>query len=299
MPGRVLILIVLAAAAAAFGAVWLTGGFDALTVWAAERQRAAQNAMAGALRALRAGEPGALIGLLSLAFAYGVVHAAGPGHGKILIGGYGLARNAGALRLGLVAILSSLAQATTAVVLVYAGVLLLGWTRQRLVGAAEDWLAPASYAAIAAIGLWLLLRGARRLAGAGASHHHGGAHEHGAQCTHRHLPSAAEVEALSGWRDAALLIAGIAIRPCTGAVFLLVLTWGMGIPLAGILGAYAMGLGTAAVTLGVAFASASFRGGLALSLNGGTAMRFVLPLVEITAGAVVALAAMQFLMRAL
>ena len=77
--------------------LWATGSLGAIAQWAAEGQRDAQNALARAIRALRAGEAGALAGLLGLAFAYGVFHAAGPGHGKVLIGGYGVARR---VRLG-------------------------------------------------------------------------------------------------------------------------------------------------------------------------------------------------------
>ncbi len=304
---RTAILIGLVGAVIALGLWGFSGGFDGLAARAAEEQRATQNAMARGLRALRGGEAGALAALLGLAFGYGVFHAAGPGHGKVLIGGYGVGSRVGALRLAAIAVVASLAQATSAVALVGAGVLLLDWTRERMVGAAEDWLAPTSYAAVGLIGLWLGLRGALALrragraaaqAGvqAGAHHHHDHA-AHGEGCGHRHGPSIAEVAALRGWRDAALLVGGIALRPCSGALFVLVITWSMGIFWAGILASYAMGLGTAAITVAVALGSVWFRDGLAFSVAGGPVARVALPALQMLAGAVIAMVALNLLLR--
>lgn len=146
----------------ALAAIWYLGGFDQLSLWAAGLQRSFQNTIAGALRATRAGDDGAVLALLGACFAYGLAHAAGPGHGKVLIGGYGMGSDVPMLRLSLIALMASLGQAVTAVLLVYAGVLLLDLGREALVGVTEDIMAPASYAAITAIGLWLLLRGRSR-----------------------------------------------------------------------------------------------------------------------------------------
>jgi ABC-type nickel/cobalt efflux system permease component RcnA len=290
---RLGLLIPLALAALAVALAWATGGFDALARWAAAGQREVQGDMAGAIRALKGGEAGALAGLLALAFAYGFFHAAGPGHGKMLIGGYGFGRRVPALRLSLIALASSLAQAGTAIALVYGGILLAGWTRERVEGVAEDWLAPASYAAIGALGLWLVWRGLRGLRPAPAAHDHH--HHDDAHCGHAHGPTAEEVARVTSPRDAALLVGGIALRPCTGAIFLLIICWRLGVDAAGIAGTLAMALGTATVTIAVALLSTTAREGALAGLATGPAAVRVLPALELTAGALIAAAAATLL----
>ncbi|MBY6055570.1 nickel/cobalt transporter [Leisingera daeponensis] len=300
------IFLTIAALGVAALAVWLWGfgGAGAVSVWAAESQREAQNAMARGLRALRAGEPGALMALLSLCFAYGFFHAAGPGHGKLVIGGYGMGKPVPLLRLAGLALASSLAQAATAVLLVAGGLLLLDWGREQLTSAAEDVLAPVSYGLIALVGVWLLARGVRRLlasrpAAAARQAHHGHAHgEVCASCGHRHGPTAEEAADVHSLRDALAIIGAVALRPCTGAVFLLLLTWRMGVLWAGIAGAFAMGIGTATVTVAVAAAAVTMRKGALAQLQGTGALRAA-ALLEVLAGAVVAVLASQIMLRAL
>lgn len=286
-------------------ALWGAGGLQDFGRAMASAQREAQNALAGALRALRAGEAGALAALMGLAFAYGVFHAAGPGHGKVLIGGYGVARRVGLARLATLALVSSLAQATTAVVMVYAGVLVFDWTRERMVGMAEGGMVTAGHAVAAGIGLWLAARGALGLWRAGrtqamdarladgASHdhhdhdHHQHHHDDACGCGHSHGPTPAEIARATTLRETLALIAGVAMRPCTGALFLLVLTWSMGIGAAGIAGAYAMGLGTALVTAGVAGLAVWAREGALTTLTGGAVARAV-PFLELAGGLAIA-----------
>ncbi len=288
--------------------LWLGNGADQLARWAADGQREAQTALARGLRALRAGEPGALIALLSMCFAYGFFHAVGPGHGKILIGGYGVARQVSMVRLSVLALVSSLAQAATAVILVYSGVLLFNWSRERMEGLADTLLAALSYGAIALIGAWLAYRGLRTLWRSfrpAHDHHHTHDHDHSGHghvcdtCGHSHGPSIEEVAKVSSLRDALVLIGAIAIRPCTGALFLLILTWRMDIQVAGILGAFAMGLDTASVTVVVALMAVVFRSGALEALSEGQTARRALGTVELIAGVVIAMLALQLLMRAL
>ncbi len=296
MPRPLLSLAALCLIAAALW-LWGLGGAAALADWARAGQAEAQQSMARLLRALRAGEPGAMAGLMGLCFAYGFFHAVGPGHGKILLGGYGLAARVGAWRLSGLAVASSLAQSASAVALVYAGVLVFGLTRQAMTGLAEQWMAPASYGAIALVGGWLALRGWRGWRGR-AGHAHDHSHDCGA-CGHRHAPTADEAARVRGWRDAAALIGAVAIRPCTGALFLLILTWRLGIEAAGILGTVMMGLGTASVTVAVALASVTLReGALArLTVSEGHGLARALAALEIGAGLAIAALGLH-LMRA-
>ena len=303
------ILLASFAICVALGAVlfWAYGGMDQLTIWATEGQRKFQNAMARALRGIRSGDPQALATLLIVCFSYGFFHAVGPGHGKVLIGGYGVGRRVGLFKLSSIALMSSLAQAVAAIILVYAGVFVLNWSRKQMVDITEKMMAPISYAAIALIGLWLLWRGLRTFRRQMKARHTHDNHDHNhdhadgtcSGCGHRHAPSADEIAQLHSWRDTLILIAGIAIRPCSGALFLLVLTWRMGIELAGILGALAMGLGTGSVTVAVAIASVLFRGSALKSAGTSQRLALMVPVLEITAGSLVVIIALQLLRSSL
>jgi ABC-type nickel/cobalt efflux system permease component RcnA len=305
-------------------AIWLwgMGGMTILERWAADGQRDAQNAMAGLLRRLKSGDGTALFALLGFCFAYGFFHAAGPGHGKVLIGGYGLGRRVPLGRLAALAVASSLAQAATAVALVYTGVFVLDWSRERMVNTAEAWLAPLSYVLIGMVGLWLLLRGLRKLwaqhtspAGhvhsqhthshAAADHDHGHGHTHHnadgtcASCGHKHGPTLEEAAEVRSLRDALVLIGAVAVRPCTGALFLLILTWRMGIDAIGIAGAFVMGLGTASITVLVAVLSVTARESTLAQIASGPATLRALSLIEIAAGLLVVLVAAQLFSSAI
>ncbi|MBO9435634.1 hypothetical protein J7394_15545 [Ruegeria sp. R13_0] len=301
---------------------WGSGGFDSLAAWAAGEQREFQNQIARALRAARAEQPQAVATLLTVCFAYGFFHAIGPGHGKVLIGGYGLGRQVAFWRLSAISVLSSLGQAVTAVVLVYAGVLIFQLSRETLVGTTEQVMAPISYAAIAAIGLWLVFRGMRsfaRRSRSDAAHGHSHDHEHHhdhhhdehdhhhhhhhdevcSDCGHRHGPSAEEVANVGSLREALVLIAGIAARPCTGALFVLILTWQMGIAMVGVAGAFAMALGTATVTTLVGWTSFGLRGGLLASASATRFASILAPTIELVAGLMIVVIASGLLLRAI
>lgn len=111
------------------------------------------------------------------------------------------------------------------------------------------------------IGGWILWRGARlalRLwrarAETAAPAHHGGC---GAGC--RHAPTAQEVDRAHSWRDAALLVAGIGMRPCSGALIVLALAWRFETYAVGAAAVLAMALGTGLVVASVALAAVRLR----------------------------------------
>lgn len=285
--------------------LWGFGGAQQISTWAADGQREVQQAMAGYLRALKRGDVHAFLGLMGLCFSYGFFHAIGPGHGKLVIGGYGLASKIDRTRLAALAVASSLAQAATAVLLVLAGTIFLGWGRAAVTDTADKWLAPVSTAAIALVGMWLALRALRMLQSqrrALQDHHHHHVHDHEGLCStcgHAHGPTPEQAANVHSLKDAAAIIAAVAIRPCTGALFLLIITWSMGIFAAGIAGAFVMALGTASVTVLVAFASATFRARLVASLEGTAGMLTLAAWLQLLVGLGIAALATQMTLAAM
>lgn len=293
--------------------LWGLGGAEDLAHRAAQGQHAVQDAMARALRALRAGEPGARAALWGLCFGYGVLHAAGPGHGKLVVGGYGLGRRVAALKLAGLALASSLAQAATAVSLVLVGVLVLDASRERMQALADRGLMVLSAVMIGCVGAWLLWRGGRalaRLIGSAAPPSMAGAPFHDpinlgslgdwpqqacATCGHAHGPSAAAAARVATPGEALAVIAAVAVRPCTGALFLLILTWRMGLLGAGMAGAFIMALGTACVTVAAALASVMLREGALAWARPGRGLAKAMAIAEAGAGAAVLLIAAEMI----
>ena len=275
---------------------WAFVPWSVVIQWAADEQRQFQESMARALQAIRSGDMTAVWALCSATAAYGFVHALGPGHGKVLLGGASLASGATLKRMTILTVTSSLAQSASAIGLVGALVVLLGLTSRQIGPLAEDWLAPLSYAAMAAIGGYLIWRGFKLLRAVTKglairshdhshdhshhhhdhdhSHHHD--HDHGAECGcgHAHGPSLAQVETLGSYREAALLIGSIAMRPCTGALFVLVIALRFDVFWIGALSVVTMGLGTASFNLLVAWSGVAAKNLSAVqSLGGGDLQR--------------------------
>lgn len=240
----------------------LFGGFFA---WINVQQQGFYRTLTGALRTMRDEGTGAWM-LVAVSFAYGVFHAAGPGHGKAVISSYMLA-NEVALRRGvLLSFLSAMLQAITAIVVMSAVFLFLRGTAFSMSDATR-YLEIASYALVMAFGVWLLWRkafphlkalfwgapvrslSASAVPAAESRHHHD--HHHGpgevcSTCGHSHAP---DPKLISGdhfdWKTAWAAIVAVGVRPCTGALVVLSFAFLNGLWVSGIVSVFAMAFGTA------------------------------------------------------
>jgi ABC-type nickel/cobalt efflux system permease component RcnA len=222
--------------------------------WILAQQSAFYNALSASVRAAASNGREAW-GLVALGLAYGVFHAAGPGHGKAVISAYLFATGETVRRGITLSIASALLQAVAAVAIVATLALVVGATA-RTMDAVTLNLERASYALIALIGAALAWRKGRDLLHA----LRGGPHEHSAACGHALVP-----ESRAGGRSAFGAVLAVGIRPCTGALIVLVFALAQGAFLAGVAATFAMAIGTAA-TVGAIATVAVLAKGLAVRL---------------------------------
>ena len=212
--------------------------------------------------------PAALPALLGLAFGYGVFHAAGPGHGKAVISGYIVADNR-SLRRGLgLSFAAALVQALVAIGLVGTLTLALNATAKTM-AATTSVIELGSFALVALVGLYVLWRKAGSFVALG-----GGAAHDAASCDHVHMPGPDEISRLRSFREMAGVVLAAGLRPCAGALIILVFANAQGLFWAGIAATFAMALGTA-LTTGALAALAVFFKFAALRFAGGGSLRGV------------------------
>lgn len=273
-------------------------------VWSyvlAQQQRINRE-LAGAVRQMKTGSVlDATLLLAFLSFTYGVLHAAGPGHGKAVISSYVLANERTVRRGIMLSFLSAFIQALSAIAIV--GVLAVALNATSLqISATERWIETISWAFVALVGVWLLYGQVsglikRRRAAAPVAHRNGNAdeaieayaaahahsyaahghdhgcecdhthehdHEHhvhahekahdhhhahthadGACCGHAHMPDPKQLEGPLSWSKALAIAFSVGIRPCTGAILVLIFALSQGLLMAGVFATFAMALGTA------------------------------------------------------
>ena len=190
--------------------------------------------------------------LVLTSFLYGVLHAAGPGHGKIVLTTYLLTHRSRLNRGIAMGAAAALLQGMTAMLLIYVPFALAGWLPMET-ETASLWATRVSFALLALVGFYLLVRAAgalsesvrrlRRETGEIRHDHAGSMRETVSNC--RHMPSAAEIDSVGSRRAAAGVVLAIGLRPCSGALFVLILATALDLIWYGALSVIAMSVGTA------------------------------------------------------
>lgn len=168
------------------------GAFAALTRTLVEFQRRANAEIATHMNAIGRGEDlRAFFLALAIAFAYGAIHALGPGHGKFIIVSYFLGREARVARGVVMAAQVAVTHVVAAIVIVWLAdaVLRAGFG----IGLSEvPGVRAASFLLIVGVGVYMLYQAARTSMGTagggghGHDHHHGHGHDHGHGHHHGH-----------------------------------------------------------------------------------------------------------------
>ena len=271
--------------------------FEDPVLWVRDKQQAFYGKLSATLRQMK-GNSAFAAGwtLMLLSFAYGVLHAAGPGHGKAVISAWLLATENDLRRGVLISFMSAIIQALTAILLVsilFFVVASVGSTARNVAGVLES----ASYAMIGLLGVYLIWtalallrpRPARSLSAAVATpagtttRASTGLHDfasfeplknpaatdhvHGPDCGcgHSHLPAARDLRGEWSLAKAVSLSFAVGIRPCTGAILVLVFANGLGLFWAGVASTFAMAVGTF-ITVSVIAAIAVYSKSLAARL---------------------------------
>ena len=267
------------------------GGFSG---WVLAKQAEFYRMLSGTIRAAKA-DGSAAYTLLGISFLYGIFHAAGPGHGKAVISSYLVANDETWRRGVILSFASAVFQALTAIVIVGIAAVLLNATAKTM-GDTVRVVEIAGYALIILIGLRLLWVKGRALLAlllpqANAQHghqhhhhahehhdHHGHAHDHhhhhhdetcghdASAWSHVHAPEPAELTGKHWLRRGLAAVVAVGLRPCSGAIIVLVFALAQGIFWIGVAATFAMGLGTAitvAAIASLAVGARSFAGRLA------------------------------------
>lgn len=254
-----------------------------LVGWLLAKQSEFYRQISATIRAAKS-DGSAVWTLLFISFAYGIFHAAGPGHGKAVIASYLVANRETARRGIALSFASALMQSLVAILIVGISAWVLNATA-RTMCRAEGAIEIASYALIALFGLRLVwvkgrtfiraLQAAQpvpAIAGvphdqhdhdhghAHAHHDHAHDHVHDEHCGHSHGPTPSELAGPGGWRRGFGAILTVGIRPCSGAILVLVFALAQGLFWAGIAATFLMGLGTAITVAAIAVVAVSAKG---------------------------------------
>ena len=240
-----------------------SGLFEGLTDFLMDFQRRANAEVALHMNAIERGENlGALLLALAVAFAYGAVHAFGPGHGKFVVVSYFLGREARVMRGVVMAVQIAIVHVIAAVVIVWLADLVLrggfGLGLSDVPG-----VRAASFLIIVGIGLYMLYRAVRASlrARSGGAHGHGHSHDHSHGHSpphhhshpHHHDHGHHHGHSHGAKAEGGILALAAGMVPCPGAV--LIMLYGVAndmiVPGSLLVAAMSLGIGSSICVLGV------------------------------------------------
>ncbi|MEK9221064.1 nickel/cobalt transporter [Enterobacter mori] len=251
--------------------LWLWQAWPQVMMKSIIWQREVNQQMSGLLKAVAENPTKAGGSLLAFSFIYGVLHALGPGHGKIVITTW-LATHPSKLRSSIgLTLASSLLQGGVAIALVVIVLSLLQLPARQL-HMSSFWLEKGSYALVGVLGLILCWRALKKLRvllqkpkfKTFTPHH---VHDENCGCGHQHLPTQEQLQNGDDWRARLMIILSMGMRPCSGAIMVLLFSKVIGVFGWGMLSALAMAAGTSLTISSLALLVHGFRQ-LAVKLSG-------------------------------
>jgi len=221
-------------------------------------QRELHQELAGLLRQVKENPMQSGMTLAGFSLIYGVIHAIGPGHGKIVITTY-LATHPSRLKSSLkLTFASAIVQGLVAILLVSVvlGVLQLS---SRQLHQSSFWMERGSFILVILLGVllcwralkrvWQTIKSLRRapamkihsLSPMGSETH---VHDEHCGCGHQHVPSDQQLQAGGDLRTQIAIVLAMGLRPCSGAIMVLLFSKVIGVYSWGVISAITMAIGT-------------------------------------------------------
>ncbi|ALR77689.1 nickel/cobalt transporter [[Enterobacter] lignolyticus] len=245
------------------GGAWLWHLWPQVMLKSILWQREVNQQMSGLLQAVAQNPARAGGSLLIFSFVYGVLHALGPGHGKVVIATW-LATHPSRLRASIgLTLAASLLQGLVAIGLTVIVLSLLALPAREL-HLSSFWLEKGSYALVGLLGLMLCWRALKKLRLllrkptfiAFTPHH---VHHASCGCGHQHMPDPQQMTPDSDWRARLMIVLSMGMRPCSGAIMVLLFSKVIGVFAWGVASALAMAAGTSLTISSLALLVHSFR----------------------------------------
>lgn len=232
---------------------WLWQVWPSILLSAFRWQRENNAEISQLFYAIKAHKITAYLSLIWISFLYGAVHSIGPGHGKVIVTTFLATHPTKTKQALILTIGSAIMQAIVAITLVSVLLFIFDGS-MRDVNNEVPTLINLSLCAVILLGASIVYKTAKQLWHTFQqqkleTHHH--------HCDHEHLPSAESINQATSWRSYLGIIMSIGIRPCTGAIMVLLFSKVIGLYWIGVVSAFLMAVGTAITTSSIALLTIS------------------------------------------